>query len=345
MYNKVKDLIWKPRIVLAAMLPVFVAVIAAQLLYPAPSQAQSSGDLQISITPPVTYLRLKPGAVTAHTITITNAGKADVRLSPSVVEFKSDGSSGQPILGGPSRFTYFKDAAAAFKPLVVPAGKSAQLTLAIEIPPTASQEEFPMTILFRAEPVASLTGGSQAIGVVGSNLIVAVTKTGLPPLSLSITDIKMLNLADSFRSIEFTPIISNSGTGAQQASGKVEITDWRGQIVAEYELYPDMVLAGSQRSARALARQANHEENGAETVPEPKLFSFKQGFLIGPYKITTTVKQFTPPEATQEVDDASASYTEVVFAFPFAAVLLICAASLALLLFKVASTKMSNVRI
>lgn len=301
------------------------ATLCCLLLAVPPARAQGVTNnppgLQLTVTPASVFFRLKPGASRLHTITLTNNGAQDVRVTPKLMTFRPDGTTGQPIIDEESDFPYIANRDAAFAPLVLPQAATAQLDIVLTIPDTAERREYPLVVLFVSEPAHTLVAQSDTVvtGIIGSNLVVSIGDER--DFLLQVTDVKMTNLVDSFRGITFKPMVKNVGNLAQRIDGEVTISDWRGNQVAAFPLHQDMVLGLSTRAARA------RELEESPTAP----LRFKPAFLLGPYKVTTTLRSM---QSETQPEQATSSYSEVFFAFPIVLTALFLVGSSVLLLLR-----------
>ncbi len=266
------------------------------LLLPA-AQAQSVYD--VTISPPVAFIKLKPGSKAAHTLSIVNNGSATVTLTPRIVDFSADGETGRPILADDHTFPYFAMASAQMKPLTMDPGAKAQLTLAFSVSASAPDKEYPLSILFESSAKTGAEGTSPVVGTVGSNLIVLVSEKDFPDRKLLISDFGAPKFVDSLRSLTFAPTVKNEQFSAGIASGSATITSWTGKKVAEFDIYPDAVLGFRTRKLRAL-------DTTAATLAATE-FSYNPPVMFGPQKLTITL---TTP-------DSSESFSTTIFALPF----------------------------
>lgn len=300
--------------------------------------AQTPPALDLSVSPPTTYLWIKPGQTLTHTVTLEQKGRLPVTIIPSVVDFQADGTTGQPILNKNSTFKYLSlatptgnttttgtDANSSF---TLQPNQAKKLTFTLNIPADAREAEYPLTLLFTAQPTSEFTlsqTGSTVSGVVGSNLIVLISNTDRDRGELSVKEIQTPQWIDSFRSLSFKVLAENTGHNATTASGSAVITDWQGKQVAQFPIYPDMVLAGSTRLVRTSPTTDLDLASGFTppdlTTIDPALltsqFIFDQPFLIGPYTIAVYLTKF---------DQNLASVTPVtttVVALPYTLVILL----------------------
>lgn len=246
--------------------------------------AQAENMIELKTSPPTAYLKIQPGGQASHTVTIENTGSLPVTLQPKLVDFSSDGKTGNPVLGDATTFPYLDTDSVSFTPVTIAPKAKAQLTLHITVPQGAPGKEYPLTILFENTQPAEYTldTGAGLAASIGSNLIVLVTGVDNPDVNLSLKSLQISKLHDSFRPITFSPLIKNEGMSAALASGSAQIKNWRGTVIATFPIYPAVVLAGSSR----------------ELLTETGPFSYKKPFFFGVYTITITL---TKGESGEEI--------------------------------------------
>ena len=278
-------------------------VIFATIFFPSFAFAQEpiGTDLNLTVTPQVSYLHVPPGSTTNHTIILENTGTSSITVMPSLVDFTTNGKNGQVILTNQLTFPYISFGEDnSVKEVTIPAGKKAQLTLHINVPKDAEEKEYPMSVLFFSkydiERSRHITNtNSQISAAIGSNLIVLVAKQNTFTKVFKIEHIYAPILIDSFQKITFSPLVKNNSLGAAQASGSAKILDWRKQTVAEFTIYPDTVLGHNSRELRSLLSNKDIEK------PEVGVFTFKPKFMIGPYQIIISLTNENNEIITQEI--------------------------------------------
>lgn len=293
--SRIRQKIGKICSVLAAFVCSVIAgqSVAGQFVAASPVQAQTT--LNLSVTPPVAYLKLKPGSSAVHTITVENQGEIALEVQPKVVDFVPDGLTGQPILQNQTSFPHLHPESQQLPPLTLAPRQRAQLSLKFDVPVGAPEQEYPLTVLFEAraahQPQLSETTASLQ-GSLGSNLIVLVTGQDQLAKNLRLKDLKARRVLDSFATLTFTPILENLQPHTSLASGSAKIKNWRGQTVAEYKLYPDAVLGFSTREARAQVAPAQAPTlDAAQPAITPGGFTYAAPFVLGPYTIEITLDQ------------------------------------------------------
>ncbi len=254
-----------------------------------PQKAQAQNAIDLAITPPTAYLKIKPGSTASHTLTIENSGDTPLTVTPQIRDFFPDGTTGIPVLQKESSFPYFDAASQNLQPLTIEARAKAKLTLAIVVPQSAENREYPMTILFSTSRVGQQAEETQArvAASIGSNVIVLVSDDSSPPVSLSVKSVQVAKVVDTFSPIKFKPIVENKGYAAAVASGSATIRSMLGTVVYEHEIEPVVVLGNSEREV--FPKNEQHEQ-----LP----FVYAPLFSLGLYTVDVTLLTTTSDGAT-----------------------------------------------
>lgn len=265
------------------------------LLLPSTTYAQGNTPIELSITPPVAYIHVQPGQTVNHSITIEYQGRESVMVSPQLVDFTT-GEMGQGVVLQPDMtFPYLTQSTRQTlgETFTLEPNTSKKINLSFSPPPGVAEEEYRLSLIFRAQPTVPtpLEGISgQAIAGIASNMIVLVSPQTTPPNQVSIKKILGLPIADSLGKISFQLLAENQGIKANPASGSASIKNWQGKTVADFPIYPDMVLAKNER----LLRPAQAATPGAEVsweATETHDFEYNPLFLFGPYTVEVNLDQ------------------------------------------------------
>lgn len=272
------------------------------------SEDSAVPDLDLAVFPPSAYLVVKPGSIVEHQVVINYEGAMPVYLTPVLVDFETDGLTGQPILKKPSQldFISFKNSdwqlnqATRVKP-----DSKLQLTLEVSPPVHARLEEYPLSLVLTAKPsIDIIRDGSraQASGAVASNIILSVQPDFKNLGELIIEQIKLPKIVDSFQSIDFKVITRNEGRNAVAAQGEIELTHlWSGKTIKHWFIYPDVVLAKNTRQLRGILADPSQLEPGQEIEFEE--LSYKPAFLLGPYRVTVELSDASQAGSNQSDRD------------------------------------------
>ncbi|MBD3279483.1 MAG: hypothetical protein GF390_02100 [Candidatus Pacebacteria bacterium] len=267
-----------------------------------PAQAQAKIDL--GIQPASAFLHVKPGEKLQHTISLANKSNQALEFTMSIVDFKADGLTGQPIL---KRRSSFYDQVSLnpdlSKPFVLQAGENKTISLGLQIAKTAPEKEYHLTFLFKAQPVNNrfwqLNGsGSQIGGIIGSNLILYLSPTGEDKSAIDIAQIETNHVIDSLAPLRFSILAENTGKNSQVVQAKAKLFNWLDQQVNEYFFYPDVILAQSTRLLRGLPASPaiTDPQEITWTNYQDQLstqLQYRPLFLLGRYRLQITVNQQT----------------------------------------------------
>jgi len=251
-------------------------------------QAKTATDTTLTLTPATAFVLAPVGEVVEHTITIKNDSQNTIQVRPKVVDFKSDGKSGIPILQDNTIFSYFtpKTNSELSSPITLYANQSYNLLLEIEVPPDSVTQEYPLTILFESEnssEVDALSSGSSITQIIGSNLIILVANGTISSSRITNGAIESFKIIDSLQSWKFSILLENDSQSAALASGSAVISNVFNEVVSRQEINSDVVLSKGKRYARH--KLATNEQLTNVT------FSYDEPFLLGPYTVALEILQ------------------------------------------------------
>lgn len=329
MKNK-KRLLLSAMCCVSALATVWVLLFTTSYAVP-PATAQTRNPIDLAVSPPVTYLQVKPGESATYQVRVEQQGTLPVYITPSFVDFESNGQTGQPELKQNSNFRFLT--------IDVPStniennrfrlqpNSSKNVNITISPPLDAMEQEYPLSIFFNATPDNSglIGSGSDIQASVASNLVVFISGETSNRAELEVKNIRTWQVIDSLMPITFQILAENSGVHAGAAAGSASITNWQGKTVAQFSFYPDMILADSSRLLRTspeLNLSSNLQELDAEALEEIDLdlltteFLAKEPFLLGVYEIEIQLR-------TKELEDSQEviTTTKKILAFPFSLIL------------------------
>jgi hypothetical protein len=276
-----------------------------------PCEVKAADSFSLKVYPPVSYLSVKPGAAITQQIELVNNGQFTLQVTPQIVDFHSDNKDGAVILEQKATNNYINIEGEADnwgEFFTLRPTEKKQINLLISVPSSAKQEEIHASILFQAEQQIyegqEKAGQSLISGIVASNVILAISTDGEDRGELTIENFSLPRFVDSFMGISFSAKVKNIGFNAKPVEGYFKISHWPETETEIYQLYPDMVLADSQRVVRAMSEEDLDElelleknkdvliANGKdfdlekEKMIQEKLQSkmfYKKAFLLGTY--------------------------------------------------------------
>jgi len=297
----------KNKILKTSAITVFI-ILLSFVIYVNKVNAQAS-RINLSISPPVTYMSIKPGEEQTYQIRVENLGDSTLEITPSLLDFDADNKTGQPIVKQTGTFKYIRinDGLSSFGEsfYLEPKQKKA-IPITVDIPRSEQEEEYAMTVFFTFKnKTDEKQKDSQAkvAGTVGSNLILLVTRNNLDRGNIIVKNITSMPTIDSFMPIRFTALAENIGKNATPASGSAKISNWQNREIAEFEIHPDMILANSSRELREKDFLSNE-------------FRFKKPFLLGIYHISIELNKNSSPNSDVFV------LNKTIVALPFSIILL-----------------------
>lgn len=239
---------------------------------PKPVLAQGVDALSINISPPVSYLYVKPGAGISTPIYLENQGRYTLSVTPQLVDFKINQETGKIILQQSSSFEYLSIAGnndSWGKEFIIRPGESYTLPLTLALPADFSQGEYYLSVLFNLEqmliPDLETSANTILSGVVASHVIVAVNLDESDRSQIVLKEFKLPKVVDSFMGINFQVWAKNVGLNAGPITGKLVISHWPNPKQETFEFYPDMILANSQRQVRGMSEE---DLQGLKTLSE-----------------------------------------------------------------------------
>lgn len=271
-----------------------------------------SGDsLELGVSPATAFLKIQQGGTTSHTVTLENTSTHSIRVTPKIVDFTSDNTTGNPILAESTTFSYLDENQdpSQFDTVLLKPKEKAALKLSFAVPTNAPAKEYPLTILFESAPETPTTpigAGAGIKTVIGSNLIVLISDSDELPTLLSITSLNTPTFIDSFSGISFAPSAHNDSFAASVASGSATITNWRGKLVASAGIAPAVVLGNSSRILQPIS-----------AIEGQNKFIHKPAFLFGLYTITVSLE--TGTSSNSEIT----THVKRIIALPFAGIAII----------------------
>ncbi len=261
------------------------------LLFVPVAYAQQITPFDLSISPAVVEIAVKPGKLVTQAFSVENAGSVDLEVRPVLREFRSDDQTGSPILEDTNSFPYasLQNANQALDtPFTLRSNSSEQLVLALNIPEDAQERDWYIALLLQTRPSKStpvIGSGSQITGQIAANVLVRVTNTNQVPHQWAVTLKGVPKFIDSLQSITVTPIVSNTSKSMAVPELHLVVLDSKKAIVHEQDGLPDRVLAQSSREIFA-AKQRKDDPRSYE----PTSFTFDPLFAVGPYTVRATIR-------------------------------------------------------
>lgn len=273
-----------------------ISAVVLALLCIAPNKglvfAQSiQSSARLSVAPATAYIKVQPGTTVTHSIMVRNPTDFAATVTVDVMDFVADGTSGLPQVQKKLTFPYLEKDKSLEQPRSIPPKSQITIPISIKVPAGANEQEYPLTVLISSQ-TGSTDGATALIPTIGSNMIVWITEREKPVQKLKVVSLQRPVIVDSFRPLEFKPLVANLEIMSAVASGSASVIDWRGQVLGTMQIFPEVILG---QSTRIIQGASPEESLGAPSATDttasnirPAEFSFTQPFWLGPYTIEFT---------------------------------------------------------
>ncbi len=245
-------------------------------------------DLLLEITPPVTHLIIQPGKTVVHSLYIENKGQTSLQVTPTLRQFFSDNTSGNPVLHSDEYtlpYLQLQNSDITLdQPFLLPAGQKQQLVMEFRIPEDTLPSEHHFVLLFETQTQETFTLNNNSAAVTGqiaSTFILSVVGDTPPKDELSVAKIEMPTLVDSFAALIPKVLVKNTGKFTATTQGQVHFKAW-GKTVQSYDIFPTNVLPDSTRYIAAQKITSTQELESQD-------FVYKPLFLLGPYTVSVVL--------------------------------------------------------
>lgn len=230
----------KNKLILACIFS-FVYLLICIFVYSPPVHAQA---VSLAISPPVLEVMVAPGKEIDYDFVISNL-ETGVVLTPQLVTFIPSGENGETdesTMPPPSFVSV------ASQPIPLQSGASVPVTLKISPPADALERDYYLRLAFATlnNPDISLQNGSTANVRIASNILLTVSKNGIPGKNAKIVQFSGPVLTDSFFNLIYKIKIQNTGPTYFKPIGKITVSRSLGSDLT-LDLAPQNVLSGSVR--------------------------------------------------------------------------------------------------
>lgn len=266
-------------------------VIGAFTVLAVPAQAQLSGaPVDLSLTPAVVEIVIKPGATVTRAFTLKNKGTEDLNAVLTLRDFVSDNTTGAPVMLESSSFPYaslINSDRQINEPFSLPANGEQQLVLSLNIPEDAPQQDWYLVFLINTEPKQRdplISSRASSQGSIGATLLIRISDTESIPLQWGVTFPTLPRFFDSLRPLKIEPLVENINPTMAVPNLIVTVRNWRGEIVHSQDGLPERVLSRSTRIMRGQKESLDDPRS-----LEPTDFIFDPIFALGPYTVEATI--------------------------------------------------------
>jgi len=208
-------------------------------------------SFSLSLWPPLLEVMIQPGKTITQVYEITNQGENPQEITPQIVSFKPLDDKGNVRLllknFSPLKFSLANSNLELGQSFILEPLQKQQIVLKIKVPEKTPEQDFYFSLLFSSSAQAKKgTFGSTAAGVLGSHILLTVSKTGQPEKRGEILEFKTKKIIDSLEKPEFSLRVKNTGHFFWKPFGKIKIEGLAGQSW-EIPLREDNILSGWQR--------------------------------------------------------------------------------------------------
>lgn len=260
--------------------------------------------LDLGVTPPITEVIIAPGADYQARYLLSNFSDSDVILTPKLYKMQATDEFGTAkIADDPEDETsdyyhWFSINGQRFNQtgIKIRTGLTIEVPVLLSIPEDTQEIDHYFSIVFASDPTTTLAGSGQAIqGGIATNMLIAVSKTGLPQKNAVVEEFSFPKIVDSFFPPTYTVRIKNSGNSFFKPIGDITTTGYF--LDSSLKLAPQNILSGTIREIKCL-----DDEDLVNCTINSK-------FLLGTYK--------TQLAFTLDTEGRKIVTSETIFAFPF----------------------------
>lgn len=260
----------------------------------------------LSISPPLIEMAIKPGKVVLIAYTLRNFGDPTV-ITSKVLPFEPKDENGnikiKEEFEGPIRFSLDNNDIQLNKPFFLRTKTSQQLLLRMRVPEGAPAGDYYYTFISETQAPPSLDGNTSPRSkvAIGSNILITVTNDGSIEVKGRISKFNVTSqftFPDIFNNLhifdigERIPIIltvENIGNNLIKPYGNITMKGTFGEA-ATYDLLPQNILAHSQRTILATPSAAiDCNDDKYIRLCKASNSLVLSGFFFGKYQLSTSI--------------------------------------------------------
>lgn len=205
--------------------------------------ATPSSGSGLRVSPTRSDVSVTAGDSREITQTVKNVTQGVVTVQPSLNDFESDGLTGQPqLIGDPNEISVhsLREFITLPDKFDLQPDEEKEVVVSLTVPQDAGPGAYFGTVLYRATPVGASNDGQVAlIASVGSLVLLEVPGDIIEKISIEDVSAYTGDKSGSFFTKKPDAVgvnIKNLGNSFARPFGKIAVTDWRGNIIFEYEL-------------------------------------------------------------------------------------------------------------
>jgi len=227
------------------------------LIKPTPVFSQS---FSLSLSPPVVEVMMQPGRKATYAFQLKNNSSSPVNLLPKIIPFQPQGEQGQVKYSqensnwpGQDYFSFLNADLQINQPFLLAPDEEIQLVLKISLPQNAPEGDYYQSLILEQVSANILNQTqTQAIGQIGSHVLLTVSSSGKPKKEAAIVEFFSPSLffgkiLDSFDALNFELRIKNTGQAFFKPFGEIIILNNNEEKVASLPLRPDNILKDTTR--------------------------------------------------------------------------------------------------
>lgn len=222
---------------------IFSFILFVYICYPNLIKAQ---NIDLSISPPLVEVMIQPGKEVKHSFTITNNGSPSA-ITPKLFYFDPQGDTGRvEITNRPAPDWIIFNSS----PFALDTASTKSVELTFSPPSDASETDHLLSLVFETTETADITDRNVSAykTQIASNILITISKDGLPKKSASIVSFWAPKIIDStFGSIEYKLLLENNGNFIWKPEGKI-IINQKNQL----QLAPQNIASGHKRAINCL---------------------------------------------------------------------------------------------
>jgi hypothetical protein len=262
-------------------------------LAPLPARAQ---QVKVSVLPPQIRILIKPNVSLIKAFNFENQGDPGV-FSFRIVSFKPEGDNGGLKLldkaEGPIRFSLENADKTLEKKFFLPSRQTAQAVLKIRATDNAPEGDYYYTLLMISEPPTSQATTGRGSAMIGANILISVTNTGLTPSNVKVAQFQIVPryqlkffgktflIVEPFDEVPVMFKLANTGDFLVTPEVKIQLKGPFG-VNKTKKMLPVNILASSQRQLS----QKEPSDCQRCQVPPSTVFS---GFFFGKYQLAADI--------------------------------------------------------
>ena len=219
-----------------------------------------SQSFSLSLSPPVVEVMMQPGRKATYAFQLKNNSSSPVNLLPKIVPFQPQGEQGQVKYSqensnwpGQDYFSFLNANLQINQPFLLAPDEEIQLVLKISLPQNAPEGDYHQSLILE-QVSANIFNQSQtqAIGQVGSHILLTVSSSGKPKKEAAVVEFFSPSLLfgkilDSFDALNLELRIKNTGQAFFKPFGEIIILNNNEEKVTSLPLRPDNILKDTTR--------------------------------------------------------------------------------------------------